>query len=80
MSEELNNAAAETAETEVNLADVFRVRREKLAALCAAGQDPFEKVKYDFDTYTADIHQNFDALENTEVRIAGRLMSRRDKN
>ena len=78
MSEELNNTAAETAEQEVDLADVFRVRREKLAALCAAGENPFEKVKYDFDTYTADIHQNFDALENTEVRIAGRLMSRRD--
>ena len=78
MSEELRNTAAETAETEQDLADVFRVRREKLAALCAAGQNPFEKVKYDFDTYTVDIHQNFDALENTEVRIAGRLMSRRD--
>ena len=78
MSEELNRTAAETAEQEVDLADVFRVRREKLAALCAAGENPFEKVKYDFDTYTADIHQNFDALENTEVRIAGRLMSRRD--
>ena len=78
MSEELNNTAAETAETEQDLADVFRVRREKLAALCAAGENPFEKVKYDFDTYTADIHKNFDALENTEVRIAGRLMSRRD--
>ena len=79
MAEEIRNDAAQLAEEEeVNLADVFRVRREKLAALCEAGQNPFEKVKYDFDTYTVDIHQNFDALENTDVRIAGRIMSRRD--
>ncbi len=78
MAEELRNEAAEVAEEEVNVADVFRVRREKLAALVEAGQNPFEKVKYDFDTYTADIHANFETLENTEVRIAGRMMSRRD--
>ncbi len=78
MAEELRNEAAEVAEEEVNLADVFRVRREKLAALVEAGQNPFEKVKYDFDTYTADIHANFETLENTDVRIAGRMMSRRD--
>ncbi len=78
MAEELRNEAAEAAVEEVNVADVFRVRREKLAALVEAGQNPFEKVKYDFDTYTVDIHENFDALENTDVRIAGRIMSRRD--
>ena len=78
MAEELRNEALEAAEEEVNLTDVFRVRREKLAALVEAGQNPFEKVKYDFDTYTADIHANFEALENTDVRIAGRIMSRRD--
>ncbi len=78
MAEEIRNEAVEAAEEEVNLADVFRVRREKLAALCEAGQNPFEKVKYDFDTYTTEIHENFEALENTDVRIAGRIMSRRD--
>ena len=77
MAEELRNEATEVAE-EVSLADVFRVRREKLAALCEAGQNPFEKVKYDFDTYTTEIHENFEQLENTDVRIAGRIMSRRD--
>ncbi len=77
MADEMRNEAAEVAEEE-NLADVFRVRREKLAALCAAGQNPFEKVKYDFDTYTTDIHEKFETLENTDVRIAGRIMSRRD--
>ena len=78
MAEEIRNEAVEAVEEEVNLADVFRVRREKLAALCEAGQNPFEKVKYDFDTYTTEIHENFEKLENTDVRIAGRIMSRRD--
>ena len=77
MAEELRNETTEVVEEE-NLVDVFRVRREKLAALCEAGQNPFEKVKYDFDTYTTEIHENFEALENTDVRIAGRIMSRRD--
>lgn len=78
MADDVKNTAIEVAEEEETLADVFRVRREKLAALCAAGQNPFEKTVYDFDTYTADIHANFEALENTNVKIAGRMMSRRD--
>ncbi|MCI5676530.1 MAG: lysine--tRNA ligase [Clostridia bacterium] len=77
MAEEMKNPA-ENAAGEENLSDVFRVRREKLAALCAAGNNPFKKVRYDFDTYTADILSDFDAYENKEVRIAGRMMSRRD--
>ncbi len=78
MAEDMKNLQAEEATEEVSLADVFRVRREKLAALCEAGNNPFEKVKFDFDTYTADIHANFEAMENSDVKIAGRMMSRRD--
>ena len=50
MAEEIKNQAAEAVEEEVNIGDVFRIRREKLAALCEAGANPFEKVKFDFDT------------------------------
>ena len=77
MAEEIRNEAAEAAQ-ELSVADVFRVRREKLAALCAEGNNPFEKVKYDFDTYTSEIHADFENYEEKEVRIAGRIMSRRD--
>ena len=77
MSEEMKNGATEVAE-EVSIADVFRVRREKLAALCAEGKNPFEKVKFDFDTYTAEIHADFENFEEKDVKIAGRIMSRRD--
>ena len=77
MAEEIKDPIGEVAEEE-NIADVFRVRREKLAALTAAGQNPFCKVKYDFDTYTTQITGDFDNYEGKDVRIAGRMMSRRD--
>lgn len=77
MAEKIKDPIGEVAEEE-NLADVFRVRREKLAALIAAGQNPFCKVKYDFDTYTTEITEDFDNYEGKDVRIAGRMMSRRD--
>ena len=77
MAEEIKNTVEEATE-EVNIGDVFRIRREKLAALCEAGENPFEKVRFDFDTYTADIHADFEHYEEKDVRIAGRMMSRRD--
>ena len=69
------NAQDLTAE---ELSEILQVRRDKLDALKAAGQDPFQKVKYDFDTYTSDIINNFEAMEGSQVKIAGRIMSRRD--
>ena len=78
MAEEIKEQPVGAVAEEENLADVFRVRREKLAALTAAGQNPFCKVKYDFDTYTTEITGDFDHYEGRDVRIAGRMMSRRD--
>ena len=63
---------------EQELSEVLRIRREKLDAMRAGGFDPYTKVKYDFTAYTADIVANFEAMEGKRVRIAGRMMSRRD--
>ncbi len=63
---------------EVSYNDLVRVRREKLEALKAQGQDPYEITKYDVDAYTQDIRDRFEELEGKEVSVAGRLMSRRD--
>ena len=70
MAGEIKTTVEEATE-EVNIGDVFRIRREKLAALCEAGENPFEKVRFDFDTYTADIHADFEHYEEKDVRIAG---------
>ena len=56
---------------------LLKVRREKLAELQEAGKNPFEITRYDIDTHTADIKDDFDAYEGREVSVAGRLMSKR---
>ena len=60
-----------------NLNEILQIRRDKLTALQQAGQDPFIQTRYDFDTTTAEIRGNFDQMENTSVRLAGRMMSKR---
>lgn len=72
--EEIGNALP----PEEDAFEVKRIRLEKLRDLRESGNDPFKKVKYDRNTTALNIRQDFDALENTEVRIAGRMMSRRD--
>ncbi len=71
-----NTEAVNTAE-EKTLTDVLRVRREKLAELQAAGKDPFQITKYDRTHSSEDVKNNFDTLENKEVSVAGRIMSKR---
>ena len=53
------------------------IRREKLAALQAEGRDPFLQTKFEFTTNATEIKNNFEAMEGTTQKIAGRLMSKR---
>lgn len=63
----------------------LEVRRAKLAALQAAGQDPFEITKYDVTDTAKEIAGQFETIKSDPeagivgktVRIAGRMMSRR---
>ena len=59
------------------LSEILQVRRDKLAELVSEGNNPFEHVKYDRTHYTIDIEENFDALEEQTVSVAGRIMSKR---
>jgi lysyl-tRNA synthetase class 2 len=63
---------------ELDLNEILKIRRNKLKDLVDAGQDPFQKVKFDFDTYSVQIKEDFENYENKDVVIAGRIMSRRD--
>ena len=54
-----------------------QVRREKLRALQEAGQNPFAVTRYEADTFSADIKDNFEAMEGKHVSLAGRLMAKR---
>ena len=63
--------------TAEQLSELLQIRRDKLAALVAEGKDPFAVIRYDQDAHSADIQADFDAYENKEVSIAGRMMSKR---
>ncbi|WP_295583230.1 lysine--tRNA ligase [uncultured Oscillibacter sp.] len=62
---------------ELDLNQQRLVRREKLAALQDAGQDPFRQTRFDWDTTSQQIKDHFDAMEGQSVKVAGRLMSKR---
>ncbi|WP_295586847.1 lysine--tRNA ligase [uncultured Oscillibacter sp.] len=72
MSEQKNNS-----QPELDLSQQRLVRRQKLAELQAQGQDPFQQTRFDWDHTSAQIKENFDALEGKAVKVAGRLMSKR---
>ena len=74
MAEERNQ---NTAAPEQDLSEILKVRRDKLAALRAEGRDPFQETRFDVTHHAQDIKDNFDALGGSEVRVAGRLMSKR---
>ena len=60
-----------------NLSQLLHIRRDKLKQLQESGNDPFTVTRYAADNDSANIKENFDALEGQEVSVAGRLMSKR---
>ena len=56
---------------------IVKARREKLAELQAAGQDPFEITKFDQEQHSQEIRDDFEKFENQQVSIAGRIMQKR---
>ena len=61
-------------ETIEELNEQMQVRREKMAAIADLGIEPFGR-HYEPTHGCGDIVNNFDALENQEVRIAGRILT-----
>lgn len=75
---------------QVDVKQLLKVRREKLADLQENGKDPFQITKYDVTHHSMEIKNNFDALEAEHdeegklvkdpsklVSIAGRIMLKR---
>ncbi|MFZ7131007.1 MAG: lysine--tRNA ligase [Eubacteriales bacterium] len=63
--------------TDDNLNDLLKIRREKLDNLKGKNKDPFTITKYDVSHYTKIIKNAFSEYEETSVSIAGRIMSKR---
>ncbi|MBQ6385603.1 MAG: lysine--tRNA ligase [Lachnospiraceae bacterium] len=69
--------AGNTQDRPQDLNQLRKVRREKLANLMEAGENPYEIVTYDQTEHTRQIKDNYEAYEGKEVSVAGRLMSKR---
>ena len=63
--------------TQQELTEQIRIRREKLAQLQSEGQNPFEQTRVDVTKHSDEVKKEFETLENQDVAIAGRLMSKR---
>ena len=70
-------AENQTPMTETNNTNELAVRREKLAALTAAGKNPFELTSFDVNAHSEAIKADFDAYEGKDVQIAGRIVGKR---
>lgn len=62
---------------EERLNEQKKIRLEKLNLLKEDGQNPFKITKFEVDSNSNEIKFNFDDLNEKEVRVAGRLMSKR---
>ena len=69
MNEELKSAQ--------ELSEILQVRRDKLAALQAAGSDPFQITKFDVSHHSREVVENYASLEGKTVSVAGRMMVKR---
>ena len=66
---------AAKAEEEYNV--LIKERREKLSRLQEEGKDPFDVYKVERTHNSKQINENYDELEGKEVKVAGRMMSKR---
>ena len=76
MAEEIRNNVQNTA-AEPQLSEILQVRRDKLKTLQDAGNDPFRITKFEVSHHAEEIRAQFEALEDKEVTLAGRMMAKR---
>lgn len=73
-----NNISNLNLDENININEIFSIRREKFDKLKQKSQNPFEITSFDVDNYSKNILDNFELYENKTVKLAGRIMSRRD--
>lgn len=78
MSQELNvNSNSMETQSELDLNEQRRIRREKLIKLQEAGRNPFIMETWDVTHHSTFIKDNFEDMEGKEVSVAGRIMAKR---
>lgn len=58
--------------------ELKKIRIAKLSELMQNGKNPFEITRFERSSCARDILEQFESLENMDVKIAGRIMSWRD--
>ena len=77
MADEIKNQAAENEAPEQSVNELRQIRVDKLTALQEAGKDPFQVTLAQQDYHSTDIIAKYDELENQDVSICGRIMTKR---
>ena len=67
--------AVERELTEKEIGEQRQIKRKKLEELREMGRDPYLEETFDVTAWSKDIRDNFDAMEDQEVRVAGRIMA-----
>lgn len=61
-----------------DLSEILQIRRDKLKKLQDEKRDPFNITKYVRTAYSMQIKEDFETMENKDVSLSGRMMSKRD--
>ncbi len=77
-SDSLNNAVLDESGQAEDVNELRQIRVDKLDALKSAGKNPFAVTTACHNISSAVITAGFDELENTDVSLCGRIMTRRD--
>ena len=64
-------------EIELDENHLIQIRKEKLRELQEQGKDPFEITKYDRTNSAGEIKSNYEAFEQKDVKVAGRIIAKR---
>ncbi len=72
MSEQKQAAAPQEELTAQQLNELFQVRRDKLTALCEAGENPYEVTKYNVSALSSEIREEFARREEAFFAENGR--------
>jgi len=77
MDNRINEEMCQVDDTQ-ELSEILKIRRDKLNKLQNEGRDPFFITKFKRTAFSTDITENFEAMENTVVSMAGRVMAKRE--
>src|SRR4028118_994536 len=79
MSDTIDNNPQDTPQPEPSTHDneIIALRRQRLLDLQRDGRDPYAQTRFDRTHLAQEIVTNFETVDGEEVRIAGRLKSKR---